>query len=292
MNFVRTKSFKYIKNLIIGVGAAVVLFGALAKIESWPNASFYLTVGLLTESFIFLFLGIIGPEKDYYWEKLYPGLDDYNSNITPLTAGAISTQPEVQALNGEVVEQQLGGMLSELQVMSKSLSSLKALQEADFSSTGEQVRAMSNYYSKLNEAMAEMADSLEDTREYKEQLSVLNTNVSSLNQTYGVLNNAYGDINHIMTEMSNSAEDARRFRLELEDLNTNINALNKKYEGLNNVYGKVTDASAAMSNSVEDARQFGKQLEDLNSNITSLNKKYESLNTVYGNVISAMSISR
>ena len=290
MNFVRTKSFKYIKNLIIGVGAAVVLFGALAKIESWPNASFFLTIGLLTESFIFLFLGVIGPEKDYYWEKLYPGLDDYNSRIQPLTAGAISNQPEVQALNGEVVEQQLGGMLSELQVMSKSLSSLKALQDADFSSTSDQVRAMSNFYSKLNEAMAEMADSLEDTREYKEQLAILNTNVSSLNQTYGVLNNAYGDVNHVMTEMSNSVEDARRFRLELEDLNANINALNKKYEGLNTVYGKVTDASTAMANSVDDARRFGKSLEDLNTNISSLNRKYESLNTVYGNVISAMSI--
>jgi len=246
MDFVRTKTFKYIKNLIIGVGASVVLFGALAKLESWPNASLYLTIGLLTEAGIFLFLGIIGPEKDYYWEKLYPGLDEYSSNLTPLTTGgAQPQQPQVQQLNGEVVEQQLGGMLSELQVMSKSLSSLKALQEADFSGTSEQIRAMGNFYAKLNQAMAEMADSLEDTREYKEQLSVLNTNIGSLNETYGVLNNAYNDAQNVMSEMSNSVEDARRFRHELEDLNSNIQSLNNKYKSLNNVYGNVISAMGA-----------------------------------------------
>ncbi|MDV7402912.1 gliding motility protein GldL, partial [Arthrospira platensis SPKY1] len=62
--------------MIIGIGAAVVLLGALFKLESWEGASTMLIIGLSVEAFIFAFLGIIGPEKDYYWEKLYPGLDD------------------------------------------------------------------------------------------------------------------------------------------------------------------------------------------------------------------------
>ena len=33
MSFFKSKGFKYLKNLIIGVGAAVVLMGALFKIE-------------------------------------------------------------------------------------------------------------------------------------------------------------------------------------------------------------------------------------------------------------------
>jgi len=76
MSFVKTKSFKYFKNLAIGIGAAIVLLGALFKLESWPFASELLIVGLTTEAIIFLFLGLIGPEPDYYWHKLYPGLDD------------------------------------------------------------------------------------------------------------------------------------------------------------------------------------------------------------------------
>ena len=202
MSFLKSKGFKYLKNLIIGVGAAVVLLGALFKLESWEGASTMLIIGLSVEAFIFLFLGLIGPEKDYYWEKLYPGLDQYGSNIAPLTQGEANEAPP--GLNGEVVEQQLGGMLTELQTMSKSLSSLKALQEVDFSGTGDQIKAMNNFYTKLNEAMADLSDSLEDTKQYKDQLAVLNQNIGSLNNAYSTLNSVYGNVISAMSTAGNN----------------------------------------------------------------------------------------
>ena len=193
MSFLKSKSFKYAKNFIIGIGASVVLLGALFKIQSWPHASEMLTAGLVTEAILFAMLGILGPEKDYYWEKLYPGLDDYNSKVSPISASVMDTT-QTPALNGEVVEQQLGGMLSELQGMSKSLGSLKALQEVDFSGTSEQMKTMGNFYSKMNEAMADLADSLEDTKAYKQQLSALNQNLGSLNSVYGNVLSAMSNI--------------------------------------------------------------------------------------------------
>ncbi len=194
MSFLKSKGFKYFKNLAIGLGAAVVLVGALFKIESMPGASTMLTIGLLIEAAIFAFLGIIGPEKDYYWEKLYPGLDEYNTQIQPLAAGPMASS--APSLNGEVVEQQLGGMLNELQGMSKSLGSLKALQEADFSGTADQMKTMSNFYSKINEAMADLGDSAEDAKRYKDQLSALNKNLGSLNNVYGGMLSAIANISH------------------------------------------------------------------------------------------------
>lgn len=185
MSFVKTKTFKYVKNLIIGVGAAIVLMGALFKLESWEGASEMLIFGLSTEAFIFLMLGLLGPEPDYYWNKLYPGLEDYNSRIQPLTAGPSQTMPDVAPLHGDVVERQLGGMLTELQSMSKSLGALKALQEVDFSGTQEQIKSMSNFYTKMNEAMSDMAKSAEDVKVYKDQLGSLNKNLGSLNTVYG-----------------------------------------------------------------------------------------------------------
>lgn len=186
MSFVKSKGFKYLKNLIIGVGAAIVLLGALFKIESWPYASEMLILGLSVEAGLFLMLGILGPEPDYYWDKIIPGLADYNSKLGPLNlAGGAANQPQLPALNGEVVENRLGGMLSELQSMSKSLGSLKALQEVDFSGTHEQIKSMNNFYSKLTEAMANMSDAMEDTRMYKEQMAALNKNLGSLNAVYG-----------------------------------------------------------------------------------------------------------
>lgn len=184
MSFLKSKGFKYVKNLLIGVGAAFVLAGALFKIESWEGASEMLILGMGIEAFIFLFLGVIGPEPDYYWDKLYPGLSNYSSDIQPLTAGGVGAA-SAPGLNGEVVEQQLGGMLTELQTMSKSMSSLKALQEADFSGTSDQIRQMGNFYAKLNEAMADLADTAEDTKAYKQNMQQLNTNLGQLNSVYG-----------------------------------------------------------------------------------------------------------
>ncbi|MEZ5039349.1 MAG: gliding motility protein GldL [Saprospiraceae bacterium] len=204
MSFLKSKGFKYIKNLIIGAGACVVLLGALFKILSWPFADEMLMAGMFTEAGIFLFLGIIGPDKDYYWEKLYPGLDNYHSNIQPISAGPMAVTPQTPALNGEIVEQQLGGMLTELQVMAKSLSSLKALQEVDFSGTSDQIKAMGNFYTKLNEAMMDISDSVDEAKQYKSNLVDLNKNLGSLNQTYSSLNNVYGSMISSMANIRNS----------------------------------------------------------------------------------------
>jgi hypothetical protein len=195
MSFVKSKGFKYLKNLIIGVGAAVVLLGALFKIESWPYASEMLIVGLCTEAFLFLMLGLLGPDPDYYWDKIIPGLSDYNSKLGPLNlASGGAAQPQLPALNGEVVENRLGGMLTELQSMSKSLGALKSLQEVDFSGTQEQIKSMNNFYSKLTEAMANMTDAMEDTKMYKEQMAALNKNLNSLNAVYGGMLSAMSNL--------------------------------------------------------------------------------------------------
>ncbi|HRI34424.1 MAG TPA: gliding motility protein GldL [Saprospiraceae bacterium] len=181
--------FKYAKNLVIGVGASVVMIGALFKILSLEGGDQMLTAGLVTEAFLFLLLGLIPPDKDYYWEKLYPGLEDYESRINPLTEGP--QKGGARPINGDVVENQLSGMLGELQMMSKSLGSLKALQEVDFSKTGDQIKGMGNFYTRMNEAMAELGNSLEDTKNYKNQVAALNKNLTNLNSVYGNILGAY-----------------------------------------------------------------------------------------------------
>jgi hypothetical protein len=201
MSFVHSSGFKYAKNLIIGIGASLVMLGALYKIQSWEMPEIggrtldLLTVGLVTEAILFALLGIIGPEKDYYWEKLYPGLDKHHANLAPLSAGElgqpVNSNVSSRGLNADVVENQLGGMLDELQSMAKSLGSLKALQEVDFSETSVQIKAAHNFYSKLNDAMSSLSETVEDTKMYKDQLASLNRNLSSLNSVYGNVLNAY-----------------------------------------------------------------------------------------------------
>ena len=198
MSVFHSKGFKYLKNLIIGVGASLVMLGALYKIQSWEMPVIgglvidLLTVGLVTEAILFFFLGILGPEKDYYWEKLYPGLDKFNANLSPITGAELAeaTAPS-RPLNAETVENQLGGMLGELQSMSKSLGSLKSLQEVDFGETSKQIKAAHNFYSKLNDAMHSLSETVEDTKMYREQMASLNRNLSSLNGVYGNVLSAF-----------------------------------------------------------------------------------------------------
>jgi hypothetical protein len=194
MSFVKSKGFKYLKNLIIGVGAAVVLLGALFKIQSWQYASEMLTVGLLTEAGLFLMLGLLGPDKDYYWEKLYPGLDDYGSKIAPVSegGGASSGMNLASPLDGGKVESHLANLLGEFKGMAvdtkdmaKSMTSLKALQEADFGQVGDQMKKMGDFYANLNTAMSSINDSVDDAKRFKEQLAALNNNLGSLNNVYG-----------------------------------------------------------------------------------------------------------
>jgi hypothetical protein len=194
MSFVKTKGFKYLKNLLIGVGAAFVLAGALFKLESWEGASEMLIIGMSIEIFIFLMLGLLGPDPDYYWDKLYPGLSDYDARLQPLTAGPQNNLDMGTPLHGDVIERQLGSMLTEMQSMSKSMGALKSLQEVDFSGTSEQIKTMSNFYTKMNEAMSDMAKSAEDVKAYKDQLGSLNKNLGSLNTVYGNMLSAMANI--------------------------------------------------------------------------------------------------
>jgi len=191
MSYFKSPSFKYVKNLLIGLGASIVMIGALGKLNSTSWGGMAITAGLLVEAFLFAMLGILGPEKDYYWEKLYPGLDKYSSNIAPLAGGDLGAAGAPKALNADVVENKLGGMLTELQSMSKSLGSLKALQEVDFSQTGDQLKAMNNFYTRMNEAMSTLNASVEDTKQYQAQMSSLSKNLTSLNGVYGNILSAY-----------------------------------------------------------------------------------------------------
>jgi hypothetical protein len=223
MSFVKSKGFKYLKNLIIGVGAAVVLLGALFKIESWPFATEMLTAGLITEAGLFLMLGVLGPDKDYYWDKLYPGLDEYDSKIAPITAGPAAAS--LPGLNGEVVEGKLTGMLSELQVMSKSMSSLKALQDADFSGASDQIKQMNVFYGKISEAMANMADAAEDSKAFKAQMAALSGSMTTMNASYG-------NMAATMTNMSDAMNDTKAFKEQMASLSKNMGSLNSVYGGM------------------------------------------------------------
>jgi len=195
MSFIHSSGFAYAKNLVIGVGASVVLIGALFKIMSWPGADQALMAGLFTEAGLFLMLGLLPPHKDYYWEKLYPGLDQHGGEIPngsnfdgkamTTALDKVGTAIGTIKLDTKGLETQQEKMIAELQTMAKSMSSLKALQEADFTEIKTLTQGAGKFAAALNEAVTSISESINDTKVYKEQLQQVNQNLQKMNGVYG-----------------------------------------------------------------------------------------------------------
>lgn len=113
MEFFRSKSFKYLLNLAFGLGAAVVMIGAMSKlahVEIPPlTGSQWIIAGLATEALLFAIQGIIPPHPEYYWEKLYPGLDGSGeiegvASLSAIGGGSASQGSGITAQLDEVLE--------------------------------------------------------------------------------------------------------------------------------------------------------------------------------------------
>ncbi len=63
-------------NVAYGIGAAIVIFGLLAKFLHFQYANEFLFIGLATEAVVFFISAFETKreEKDYKWEKLFPQL--------------------------------------------------------------------------------------------------------------------------------------------------------------------------------------------------------------------------
>lgn len=270
--FFETPFGKYIKNVIIGLGAAVVLIGALAKLQHWPWAGTALIIGMCTEAFIFTLLGVLPPHKDYYWEKYYPGLDQ-NPHVEAYRKGVKFQPTPIAGIGGGNNNSATAALDKMLEDANMNPANLKKLNE-NFQRFGESVNqvkeithvaaATNEYASKAKEAASalnQMKDTFmgaantlgsfnsaaEETAKFHSQVTTLTKNLGSLNQIYEV---------------------------ELQDANNHLKAMNKFYSNLVN-------ASDAMQSSAEDANKAKEQIGMLAKNLSTLNQ-------VYGNMLTAM----
>ena len=100
---------KKMMGFLYGMGAAVVIVGALFKLQHWPGADLMLIVGLLTEAAIFALSAFEPVEKDLDWSLVYPEL-----------AGGESTTKKAKAENPAeaqgLLSQKLDNMLKEAKI--------------------------------------------------------------------------------------------------------------------------------------------------------------------------------
>ena len=261
---IESNGFKRFKNFIIGAAAAVVMVGALFKILSWEGANEMLMVGLFTEAFIFLFLGILPPHKDYYWEKLYPDLD-----VSP----DVEAQKQGKHIEGGSVTEQLDKMLEnnvEPQVIERLGNNLKKL--------GDNIEKLSE----VQDAAVSTNEYSTKAREAASALSEMRGAYSSAAEAMKVLNTASGDSmkyhEQVQQVTKNLSQLNAIYELELQDTTTHLKTMNKFYGGL-------STAMDELNSSLEDSKKYKEQIGQLASNLTNLNQ-------VYGNMLNAMATPR
>ncbi|MEN8787362.1 MAG: gliding motility protein GldL [Flavobacteriales bacterium] len=260
-----TKAWKNFMSKLYGIGAAVVIVGALFKIQHWPGASLMLTVGLGTEAVIFLFSAFEPIHEEYDWTLVYP----------ELALGHGSDDDEITSLSHKsgTVTQQLDGMLEEAKIDGALIESL-----------GAGMRNLSETANKISN----MSDATSVSADYTNSLKNAAAKVDGLADSYTKASES-------LMGLTNATEAGQSFGEEMQKVAGNLTALNKVYEmqlegateSLENskkIQSGIGEMMGTLADSVEDTRNY-------KTNITELSKNLQALNKVYGNMLNAMNIN-
>ena len=196
------KWYKAMMPKLYGWGAAVVILGALFKIEHLPGASEMLIVGLSLEAIIFFFSAFEKPPTETDWSLVYPELahmEDPNSAKRPsqqlddalakakidneliesLNEGLRSFGDSARQLNETVTAASgISEYNSQIQEGVKNMNALNSLYELQLQTSNHQMEATTLFLQNLQ-------SSVDDSKRFQEQVSSLADNLEQLNKVYG-----------------------------------------------------------------------------------------------------------
>ena len=235
-----SKSTETITNIIVSAGAAVVIFGAWAKILHLSFADMMLTVGLLTEAGIFLVYAYLA-SQGY-------GMHEENQAAAPAGTPALASLDKMMN-EATITPASLKSLGENFQKLNNTVGGIKDVSDV-VASTGElstkskeaaqALGGMKEAYQQAAATVSSFNLAAEGTKAYHEQVQVMTKNLGSLNTIY---------------------------ELELQDTNNHLKAMNK-------FYGNLTQASDAMLGSVDDAKRAQEQIAALARNLGTLNNVY------------------
>ena len=206
LKITEAKWYKVMMPKLYGWGASLVIIGALFKIQNWPFAGLFLTIGLTTEAVIFFFSAFEKQYEDYDWSLVYPEL------------------AHMQDPSAKKPAQQLDEALQRAKIDNELIESLN-----------EGLRSFGDATTKLNETIAAAAS----INDYNDQIQEGVKNMNALNSLYELQlqasNQQMEATNQFLNNLQSSVEDSKRFQEQ-------VNSLAENLESLNKVYAKMLDA--------------------------------------------------
>ncbi len=266
--------FSTIMPKVYGIGAAVVIVGAMFKLLHIAGAGVMLGVGLSTEAIIF-FLSAFEPKKsEPDWTKVYPELDEDFQ-------GASGARAIKNNGHQESVSKKLDTMLESAKIGPELVDSL-----------GKGMRNLSETTSKLGT----LGDAAVATNEYSNSVKTAAVNIGKMNQSYTDSVNSMVEMANVSknatAEMAKASKESSEYHTQVQSVTKNLGALNAVYEmelqdanqhikAMNKFYTNLTQSLDSMAKATEDADNFKGEINKLTTNISKLNN-------IYGGMINAM----
>jgi gliding motility-associated protein GldL len=262
-----SKSWKQFMAKLYGIGGAVVVLGALFKLQHYPGSDIMLILGLGTETIIFFFSAFEPLHEDPDWSLVYPELaEDYEGEPINRVGGGGG--------GGLSATQELDQMLEEAKIGPELIESLSAGMTR-LSDTANNMNSLGDAAGATNE----MVDSMKNASE-----------------KVTVLSDSYGKAAEALTGLSVSNEDGMTYAENMKNVNDKLGALNNVYELqlqqtqqsnelTSQMFGNINELISNLNDSVEDTRKYKENIAELSQNL-------QSLNTIYGNMLSAMNFNK
>jgi len=206
----QSKSSKRLFNMAYGLGASIVILGALFKILHWElgplNGGLLLAIGLITEAIIFAISAFEPVDDDLDWSLVYPELAGGKMSAKGKKEGPQDAQG--------ILSQKLDEMLKEARIDEGLMSSL-----------GESIRSFEG----AAKSMAPTTEAMNSTKKYSEEMALAAAQMESLNSLYKVQVESTSRQAEVNEQV---AENAAQLKDQMENLTTNLSSLNGVYGGM------------------------------------------------------------
>ena len=216
-----SKVTKTIFQYAYGIGASIVIVGALAKILHADilgmSGSFLLAVGMGTEAIIFFMSAFEPVEEELDWSLVYPELKGGEPVSRQVQAVAQQVNPAEEKALKESLSEKLDGILAEAKIDANLMRSLG--------------KSIENF-AEASKEIAPVAGTMVATHKYGEELSEAASNLESLNSLYKL------QLERTERQVSAQAGIADN----LDSLNQQMLSFKDNLKSLNTIYGGMLSA--------------------------------------------------
>ncbi len=316
----KTKRWKTFMGYVYGWGASVVMIGALFKLQHWQYSGLLLTIGLMTEAFIFFLSAFEPPLEMPEWSKVYPELrDDYElmelEEYNRKGKNGFDQLLSSSEISPELLDK-VGKSLTDLTSAARGISDISTATLAtdmyvkNLSSASESMNSFAEINKRANESVNASVEKLihsysnaskqlsETGKTAIERLHSSSEDFSTkLKETGNKLSETVnGASSSFTSELKNIGENSKVYSQNLEKLNQNVHALNESFatqlKGTKSQFEVSQKFNQDISQMNEILASSVSELQKYKENAEQLNKHLEALNTIYGNMLGALSYKK